>query len=402
MHSAPRRTSPSPAGILIAAALFVLFASTAGTREARAQATYDEIQIQINEPQPRIKIPGLEFSSREEIERATRRESDGNTYLFIPYIGEYIAAAYKYLILLFGLESVILLIIHGFGIVQMKGDREKLERAKTRIGHAFQGLLIAVGSYVILYTINPELVEFKSLKILYIPTEINDVEGEPDAFTATQQGLKVSAAPLNAATCKLELFPTYAQKQTDFGSGNGLCLQWVKRALSNSCGALPADLDAAGAWDAAATFVAQGKFHPCNLDGIKNGDIVFMTSIGSNWIGLWENFRTGPQGCTIADPAKKPTRMLKNGEIAGASPIKNGQTMPPVTHIGVYYNGTIYHRIKNIAADQTSKITQFEDRGLPKGKNKKNWTEPDEIELTGNFVAAEFIAGYGYWEEVSR
>lgn len=367
---------------------------------AHAQPTQNEIDIQIHRPQPRISIPGLQFSSPEAVQRLTKTAPDGNTYLSIPYLGEYLAAVYRYLIVIISLQAVSILIIHGFGLLQAKGDSEKVERVKTRIAQTLTGLFLAIGSYAMLYLINPELVRFRNLQVLYVPAQVVDIEGEPDTLSARQQGMQVRDTPLDPSACHLEQFPAYAAEQTNFGAQNGYCLRWVKRSVNNACGYLPSSLDAVGAWDVAAQFAAKGTFHPCTLEGIQNGDIVFMTSIGSHWIRLWDNFRLGPNGCTIANAATQPTAFI-GGKTTPTERIRNApsQGMPPVTHIGVFYNDRIYHLVDTVAADSISQIRPMEDRGVPPQKKQKNsnWTNPNDVTLTGLFVGAEFISGYGSW-----
>jgi len=149
---------------------------------AAVQQTINELQdIAMQSPKPVIKLPGLEFSEPKAIQ-----EEDGGAYLLIPFLGEYIAAGYKYGVAIASIIAVGMIINAGFGIAISGGNSEKINHSKTRIVQAATGLLIAVGSYVLLYTINPNLVEFKSFKVPYIEgspiTEIvpTYAEGEPD------------------------------------------------------------------------------------------------------------------------------------------------------------------------------------------------------------------------------
>jgi N-acetyl-anhydromuramyl-L-alanine amidase AmpD len=122
----------------------------------------NEVDLILEKPQTKISIPGLNFSEIKETEEG------GTTYLFIPFLGEYIAAAYKYGVAIASIFAVVMIINAGFGIVMSGGSPEKVNHSKTRIMQSMVGLFLAVGSYVLLYTINPNLVEFKSLKVQYI------------------------------------------------------------------------------------------------------------------------------------------------------------------------------------------------------------------------------------------
>lgn len=128
--------------------------------------TENEINSMLAKPEPRIKIPGLDFSEAR-INKVTDEEG-GGTYIIIPFLGEYLAAIYKYAIIIASIVSVIILIVAGFQWIVPDSSGENASDAKSRIAGALSGLIITVGSYTILYTINPELVQFRSLRIPYI------------------------------------------------------------------------------------------------------------------------------------------------------------------------------------------------------------------------------------------
>ena len=132
-----------------------------------------ETQVAVQEvicnPQTRIRIPGLSFSSASTVvDNAIRYDSGDVRYLQIPFLGEYLAAVYQYAIFATVVVSVIFIIISGIQWITSRGETDKLQQAKKRIVQTVSGLLIAVSSYVILYTINPDLVNFKQLRIEYI------------------------------------------------------------------------------------------------------------------------------------------------------------------------------------------------------------------------------------------
>ena len=132
---------------------------------------YKEIDNIVQKPQTKITIPGLNFSEPKTIEEPTGK------YLYIPFLGEYFAALYKYLIIAAGIIAVAMITNAGFGWVMSAGDSQKITHAKTRIGQALMGLFIAVASYFVLNMINPELVEFRNLRVQFVDTII--MSGEP-------------------------------------------------------------------------------------------------------------------------------------------------------------------------------------------------------------------------------
>ncbi|MBI5728147.1 MAG: hypothetical protein HY984_00135 [Candidatus Magasanikbacteria bacterium] len=101
-----------------------------------------------------------------------------------PFLAEYIVAAYKYAVAIASLIAVIMIIVAGFQWTIAGGNTDMITSAKKKIGGAITGLVIALGSYALLYTINPELTNYRSLKIQYIRTrylsEFVDAENETE------------------------------------------------------------------------------------------------------------------------------------------------------------------------------------------------------------------------------
>lgn len=126
--------------------------------------TDDELKQQIKKPQPRIKIPGLQFS---EIDIQGQRGSSQS--LSVPFIGEYIAAAYRYATIVGAIVAVIFIIYGGIQWTISGGNASVIEVAKKKISGALIGLTLLVLTYTLLSFVNPNLVSFKNLLITYIP-----------------------------------------------------------------------------------------------------------------------------------------------------------------------------------------------------------------------------------------
>jgi len=75
-------------------------------------------------------------------------------------VPEYVQYIYYFLLGLSGIIALGVLIYAGFQYFTSVGNPEKINEAKDRIAAALLGLLILIGSYVILYNINPDLVSF--------------------------------------------------------------------------------------------------------------------------------------------------------------------------------------------------------------------------------------------------
>lgn len=113
-------------------------------------------------PKLQVNIPTINFT-----EVAAR----GNL-LSLPFLADYITGLYKYLLTIVGVLAGIMLTIGGVKYLTSSGSQERVTSAKNTITNALIGLIIAFGSYVILFTVNPELVRFKALSI----ERVNPVE----------------------------------------------------------------------------------------------------------------------------------------------------------------------------------------------------------------------------------
>lgn len=76
-------------------------------------------------------------------------------------LGDYIKNIYIYLISIGGLIAAILVIKGGFEYVTSTGNSQRVEGAKETIRNALIGLALLLGSYTLLYTINPDLLKLK-------------------------------------------------------------------------------------------------------------------------------------------------------------------------------------------------------------------------------------------------
>ncbi|GEM_PF-6322902 len=128
-------------------------------------------ELKIVKPTLEINIPQLKFSDLE-----NSIDSEGN--LTLPYIGEYMSAIYKVALVAISIIAVIMIIVEGVKITTIGGEARAAGLKK--IGQVVIGLFIAWGSYTILYTINPDLVNFNALKVKYIIPEVSLTEYHSD------------------------------------------------------------------------------------------------------------------------------------------------------------------------------------------------------------------------------
>ncbi len=140
-----------------------------------------QVDLSIKKPIINIKIPGLNFS---DLSSSTVTEEDGKTFLNIPYLGEYIAAIYKVSLVVISIIAVAMIIVAGLKII-VGGNEGKVEGFR-KIGQILIGLFIGWGSYTILSVVNPDLVNFKALKVQYVEkVALPDPEDSGGDFPAT-------------------------------------------------------------------------------------------------------------------------------------------------------------------------------------------------------------------------
>ena len=104
---------------------------------------------------PNISIPGSDFIMG--VDKAV--STDTST------ICQYLIAVYKYLIGSIGIFAAVALIIGGVIWITAAGSPARIGTAKSWIASSLIGLALALGAFLLLATINPELVICRHLKI---------------------------------------------------------------------------------------------------------------------------------------------------------------------------------------------------------------------------------------------
>lgn len=71
----------------------------------------------------------------------------------------YLETVFAFGISLAGILAVLMIVIGGIEYITAYGNTGRTENAKNRITQALIGLLLAICAYLILYTINPDLIK---------------------------------------------------------------------------------------------------------------------------------------------------------------------------------------------------------------------------------------------------
>ncbi len=130
----------------------------------------EKTPIEIQKPNIGIPIPGFIGFSEVKV--------DGEE-ISIPWIAEYVSAIFNWLMIIVGGVATVMIMVGGFIYLTAAGNQGQVGKGKEIITNALIGLLLAVGSYLILYTINPDLVSFKNIRLSIIGREEIGFENEP-------------------------------------------------------------------------------------------------------------------------------------------------------------------------------------------------------------------------------
>ncbi len=129
--------------------------------------------LELFKPKININVPSLNLSD-------VQQNVDEEGYLHLPWVGEYLAGIYNFGLAVASIVGVVMIIVQGAKVVVSAGGSGKSEAYK-KVTKIAIGLSILWISYALLYTINPDLVKFKALKIQYIdPIEVDEIEINED------------------------------------------------------------------------------------------------------------------------------------------------------------------------------------------------------------------------------
>lgn len=87
-------------------------------------------------------------------------------------LAQYIGIIYNFLISMVGMVASVMMVIGGFQYLTSAGDSGKIGAAKSRMANALIGMVLALGAYTILNTINPQLLKLKLPDMRAVTTEI--------------------------------------------------------------------------------------------------------------------------------------------------------------------------------------------------------------------------------------
>lgn len=137
--------------------------------------------VQYAKPDLEIPIPGVSFSN------VQVNDASGTRTIDVPFLAQYLAGIYAFLV---GISTIIATIVFIWGgglYLYSAGNGSQIGRAKTMMTNAVYGLILALGTYTLLRTIDPSLVTLNSLRVIVPATkQIFIEESESDASAAPQ------------------------------------------------------------------------------------------------------------------------------------------------------------------------------------------------------------------------
>lgn len=91
--------------------------------------------------------------------------NDGSQCLVIPWIAQYIGAAYRYAVVLGSIIAVVSIMIGGIMYVVAGANASMISKAHGMMKGPVMGLVLLLGSYFLLQTVNPNLIYLQPIEI---------------------------------------------------------------------------------------------------------------------------------------------------------------------------------------------------------------------------------------------
>ncbi|HSD12473.1 MAG TPA: D-alanyl-D-alanine carboxypeptidase family protein [Patescibacteria group bacterium] len=138
-----------------------------------------------------LNIPTIQFTNIVVV-----NDPAGFRTIDVPWIGEYVTGVYSYAVGIAGTLAGVMFVIGGFQYLTAGGDANRVKAAKERIKDAFIGMLLVLGAYMTLVTLNPKLTTFDALNIRTVAKKSFTAEEREDYADTTTP----SATPSTGTT----------------------------------------------------------------------------------------------------------------------------------------------------------------------------------------------------------
>jgi len=122
-----------------------------------------------------VPIPGMQ-----RFQDAVVTVRNGGYDLSITWIGDYLAGLYQFLIIVVAIFAAVTLIIGAVIWITSVGNPSRIGEAKSWIASSILGLILALSAYLILYTVNPELVILRPINMSSVGSSSGSSNGYSD------------------------------------------------------------------------------------------------------------------------------------------------------------------------------------------------------------------------------
>lgn len=213
-------------------------------------------------------------------------------------IAEYVSVFYRFAVSAMAIIAATMIMYAGISWLTAAGNSTKTGEAKERIIAAISGLILTMMSFVILNTINPQLVELQNPEV--------SISIIPDSISSLFDGSSSSSVPIVSAGSGLGA--TIVQKAQEYAASDNLqhdcCWGWTsaiydlsgaktsinayRKANMNNC--------AACNWDNASGFCKSGGVPSqyntaANTSRCTDGDVPYAELQPGDWIYMFNGNR---------------------------------------------------------------------------------------------------------------
>lgn len=173
--------------------------TTCNARERSVTVSPDgEVKFEPITPTLGVEIPGGSLS-------APTKEGD---YVVISFLGQYINAIYRYAVTIVLIAAIVMVVYGGFRYL-VGASIGDIQAGKKIIIDALMGMLIVLGAYMILNTVNPDTVNFKALSLISVErVDVDAILATTKVDTVGPDAEEGPGAPAPIASyddCPLEL-----------------------------------------------------------------------------------------------------------------------------------------------------------------------------------------------------
>ncbi len=135
-------------------------------------------------PNPSVPIPGVRFTAA----------TEENGIITVPYLSQYISGIYRLSVGLGAILAAVMIVFGGFKYL-LAASVPDVKDGKTIIQDAVIGLVVLLSSFLILKTINPQLVESNPIRIQRFVEQAPLVQGESFTGLPNETGVESFSQP---------------------------------------------------------------------------------------------------------------------------------------------------------------------------------------------------------------